>query len=1070
MAYDAAHSHVVLFGGSGDSGSLNDTWTWNGNSWVEQIQPLTPSAGGPFAMAYDAARGQVVLFGGNHTWTQSAAVNMGMANVCSSGATTPSPCSQTQTLAFDVTANTSVGSIKILTQGAAGLDFQAQSADTSETLCGPEMSTSETFCTVDVTFAPTKPGPRSGAVQFLDGGGSVLTTVYLYGTGTGPQPAFLPGTLSTLGGGFSFSYGVAVDGNGNAYVGDSGNDAVKVLPFTCVSASCVTTLGGGFNFPIGVAVDGAGNVYVVDNGNDLVKEIPAGCGSASCVTIRGGGFGGSIGVAVDGSGNVYVADSSNNAVKEMPAGCGDASCVATLGGDFDQPQGVAVDGIGNVYVADSVNSAVKMMPAGCGSASCVATLGGSFDQPQGVAVDGSGNLYVVDLTAGVKRIPAGCSSASCVSRLAGNFGTPQGVAVDASGNVYAISKNLGILTKLDVSDPPTLPAFAATVVGSTSSDSPQTVTLQNVGTSALLFPIPATGTNPSIPDGFTLSNAGTCPQLNSSSGEAGTLAAGASCTLPIGFTPVAGGPASGSLVLTDNAVSGTQSIALSGTGVGLSFSPNTLGGSACGLHYLQTITASGGTAPYTYTLSSGTLPAGITLASGGALSGTPSAAGSFPITVTATDSMGVTGTQNYTLTIQKGSATITLLGLNQGYTGSPVSASATTVPSGLNVTFTYNDSPMPPTAQGTYTVLATVDDTNFAGTAFGMMTIGNAEPTLTWATPGSIPYGTPLSAKQLNATASVAGTFSYSPALGAILSAGAHTLTATFSPADTASYGTPSPATVILNVAQAGSITALSASSSSVLPGQSITFTAQVHSSMTGTPTGSVSFYDGTTLLGTSILNGGTASFSTTTLAADVSHAIGATYTGDTNFSASSSESTVSVTVSSSQSFDLDTTAIPDQAIAPGGAAAFGILVSPLNVVFPGVVTFTVTGLPPGATGSFSPASLPANSGAQTVTLTVQLPAVAKLNLPTPRHSGYAAFALLFLPLFGTRRMRRTARKLGRGTSIALFLLITLGAMVGLSGCGGNGYFGQQQKSYTVTVTATSGSVQRSSNFTLRVQ
>ena len=83
----------------------------------------------------------------------------------------------------------------------------------------------------------------------------------------------------------------------------------------------ITTLGGGFNSPEGVAVDGRGNVYVADTGNNTVKEMPAGCASSSCVKTLGGGFASPNGVAVDGYGNVYVADTFNSAVKEMPASC-----------------------------------------------------------------------------------------------------------------------------------------------------------------------------------------------------------------------------------------------------------------------------------------------------------------------------------------------------------------------------------------------------------------------------------------------------------------------------------------------------------------------------------------------------------------------------------------------------------------------------------------------------------------------------------------------------------------------------------------------------------------------------
>jgi O-glycosyl hydrolase len=75
-------------------------------------------------------------------------------------------------------------------------------------------------------------------------------------------------------------------------------------------------------------------------------------------------------------------------------------------------------------------------------------------------------------------------------------------------------------------------------------------------------------------------------------------------------------------------------------------------------------------------------------------------------------------------------------------------------------------------------------------------------PTITWATPTAITYGIAIGPKQLNATASVAGTFTYSPAAGAVPTAGTHTLSVTFTPTDTRSYNT-AKATVSLTVNQA---------------------------------------------------------------------------------------------------------------------------------------------------------------------------------------------------------------------------------------------------------------------------
>ena len=78
MAYDAARSQVVLFGGVNPNSGvlLNDTWVWDGSNWTQKSPQTSPPAREGHAMAYDIARGRVVLFGGldakmntlNDTW------------------------------------------------------------------------------------------------------------------------------------------------------------------------------------------------------------------------------------------------------------------------------------------------------------------------------------------------------------------------------------------------------------------------------------------------------------------------------------------------------------------------------------------------------------------------------------------------------------------------------------------------------------------------------------------------------------------------------------------------------------------------------------------------------------------------------------------------------------------------------------------------------------------------------------------------------------------------------------------------------------------------------------------
>ena len=77
--------------------------------------------------------------------------------------------------------------------------------------------------------------------------------------------------------------------------------------------------------------------------------------------------------------------------------------------------------------------------------------------------------------------------------------------------------------------------------------------------------------------------------------------------------------------------------------------------------------------------------------------------------------------------------------------------------------------------------------------------MNKATPAITWAAPAAIPYGTALSATQLNASSTVAGTFVYTPAAGTVLTAGSQTLSVTFTPTDSGDY-TTATATVTLTV------------------------------------------------------------------------------------------------------------------------------------------------------------------------------------------------------------------------------------------------------------------------------
>jgi hypothetical protein len=95
---------------------------------------------------------------------------------------------------------------------------------------------------------------------------------------------------------------------------------------------------------------------------------------------------------------------------------------------------------------------------------------------------------------------------------------------------------------------------------------------------------------------------------------------------------------------------------------------------------------------------------------------------------------------------------------------------------------------------GSYSIVPSVSGTNLANytvtSVNGTLTVTKALPVIAWAAPAAITYGTSLSSSQLNATASVPGTFVYDPAAGTVLPLGTATLSVTFTPTDTVNYAT----------------------------------------------------------------------------------------------------------------------------------------------------------------------------------------------------------------------------------------------------------------------------------------
>lgn len=289
--------------------------------------------------------------------------------------------------------------------------------------------------------------------------------------------------------------GVAVDNAGNVYVGDTGNHTIrKITP-----NGTVTTLAGladspgkidgtgsnaRFNQPEGVAVDTEGNIYVADFFNFAIRRItPAGV-VKTLIDSTGNvaRFDLPSGVAIDGAGIIYVTELFNFTIRKLtPAGL--VSILAGLTGNsgsadghggaarFNYPSGVAVDTAGYIYVADTDNNTVrKITPAGdvstlagvAGNSGGIDGVGSAarFALPNGVALDSGGNLYVVDSSNNTIRKISPARVVSTLAGLAGNSGSadgtgsaarfsfPNGVGVDKMGNVYVADTNNSTIRKI----------------------------------------------------------------------------------------------------------------------------------------------------------------------------------------------------------------------------------------------------------------------------------------------------------------------------------------------------------------------------------------------------------------------------------------------------------------------------------------------------------------------------------------------------------------------------------------------------------------------------------------------
>ena len=421
-----------------------------------------------------------------------------------------------------------------------------------------------------------------------------------------------------------------------------------------------------------------------------------------------------------------------------------------------------------------------------------------------------------------------------------------------------------------------------------------------------------------------------------------------------------------------------------------------------------------------------------------------------PTSITTAQQLSVTVTINATSGNPTPTGTVTVLGGTFSGGGTLVSGSATIViPAG---SFPVGTGQLTATYQGDSNY-----NTQTATNSVTVTTPPKTTPTMTWATPGPITYGTPLSATQLDATASVAGTFSYSPAMGTILTAGIQALTVSFTPADTTDYNTASGSVMLTVIKATPTITwptPASVTAGTALSATQLNATTSVPGTFVYNPA-----------MGTVVSSPGSITLSATFTPTDI-----------TDYNNASTTVLLIVIAAVNPSFTI----AGDAGITVPAGATTGntstVTVTPANG-FTGTISLSCT-ITPTAASNPATCNLPAavtinGTTAQTATLTVNTTKAIALNTPLNLFglaTGGAALACILL--FGIpARRRRLSSMLG----MFALLMVLAGSAIACSGKassvgGTTGTPGTTPGTYTVTLTGASGSMVQTATVALTVQ
>jgi RHS repeat-associated protein len=265
-----------------------------------------------------------------------------------------------------------------------------------------------------------------------------------------------------------YAHGITIDAAGHVWVACGSATfelGEKVVEYSS-TGTVITSFGskgtgpGQFKRPTGIAVDGKGNVWIADRGNNRVQKLSeTGTYYGQVYSYKAEG------VTIDSSGNMWVASASSveefspsrEYIKEIGSSStlyvvketGPPAYSSTLGSSdignepFTHPYDVALDPAGDIWAVNSGNDRVEEFVAGGGykQFGSEGTAAGQFKTPEGIAIDHSGNVWVVD--SGNQRLEEFSANGTFITQIATQNWWPRTVAIDANGNLWETGGILG---------------------------------------------------------------------------------------------------------------------------------------------------------------------------------------------------------------------------------------------------------------------------------------------------------------------------------------------------------------------------------------------------------------------------------------------------------------------------------------------------------------------------------------------------------------------------------------------------------------------------------------------------